>query len=82
MGEQNTRPLQTINIRFNKMDRNRLTHKLYNILGVKNWNRLQMKLKFYQNFSKLCSKKAKSVPSKCYVYMADGLTAHGGIATD
>lgn len=62
------------------MNRDKLTNRLCNVLGVKNWNRLQSKLKFHQYFHQLYTSKAKTQPARCYVYIADGRTAHGGIS--
>ncbi len=62
------------------MNRDKLTRRLGNLLGVKNWNRLQMRLKFHQYFHQLYTGKGKGQPARCYVYIADGRTAHGGIS--
>lgn len=62
------------------MNRYRITEELCCLIGIKNWNRLQAKLKFKQNFSYLYNIKSSQLPSKCYVYVADGHTAHGGIS--
>lgn len=39
-----------------------------------------MWLKFHQPFSELYKDKAKNPPARCYVYVADGRTAHGGLS--
>ena len=62
------------------MDRFRLTQLLGKVLGLKTWNRLQMRLKYWQSFRLLYQSNADEKPANCYVYVADGKTAHGGIS--
>lgn len=62
------------------MNRDRLTGYLCKLFGIKTWNRIQMWLKFHQSFSELYKDKAKNPPARCYVYVADGRTAHGGLS--
>lgn len=62
------------------MDRYRFSNIMVSLLGLKTWNRLQMKVKYFKSFRKLYHKKADKDPSECYVYVADGRTAHGGIS--
>lgn len=62
------------------MNRDRLASIVCSIVGIKTWNRIQMRLKFYQSFSKFYKGRAKNPPARCYVYVADGRTAHGGLS--
>lgn len=62
------------------MDRYRFSNLMVSLLGLNNWNRLQMKVKYFKSFRKLYHNKALELPSECYVYVADGSTAHGGIS--
>ena len=62
------------------MNKYKFSLRLSKLMGIKNWNKLQMKIKYMISFRKLYKSNEHTLPARCYVYIADGLTAHGGLS--